>query len=211
MADSHIHQVLPGRTLTAKERRQPIGELPSQVLARQVRALRKRLDWTQEDLAWRLQELGTSMDQSMVARIENGKRAVSLDEMFVLAGALDVSPAALVMPRESGQVRVAPVMVADSFAALEWLRGIDPSPPDWDDERYVPEFRSETEDRADSRFAGVTQIWQEAHRLLGLLGGPKLMKAQIARAREQVANLKDDIEFLETALLHMQRSGAEGS
>src|SRR6202035_6197156 len=108
MADSHIHQVLPGRTLTAKERRQPIGELPSQVLARQVRALRKRLDWTQEDLAWRLQELGTSMDQSMVARIENGKRAVSLDEMFVLAGALDVSPAALVMPRESGQVRVAP-------------------------------------------------------------------------------------------------------
>ena len=98
----------------------------AEIFATEVRATRERKGWTQERLAERLVELGSTIDRSTVAKIEAGKRGVSLDECLIFAVALGVSPSTLVFPRSSKvRLKLAELSVSQ-WGALVWWRGVSP-------------------------------------------------------------------------------------
>ncbi len=73
---------------------------PSGVISTQLKILRTRKQWTQQQLAERLEQLGFAMDRSVIAKVELFKREVSANELIAFATALGVSPLSLVVPRE---------------------------------------------------------------------------------------------------------------
>lgn len=98
----------------------------SQVFGAQVRAVRKRLDLTQADLAERLAEIGLPIDRATVAKIEGGgrKSGVSVDVVLAFAAALNVSPLHLFVPRdEDDQLRITSEIVVGALEARTWVRG----------------------------------------------------------------------------------------
>ena len=100
---------------------------PQVIVARRVREERQRLGWSQKDLAGRLHELGwydKGDQQPTIARIESGKRAVPIDELFALAAALETSPVYLLTPLDDDElVAVTPSKTIPANAARAWLRG----------------------------------------------------------------------------------------
>lgn len=55
-------------------------------VGRNIRALRMKNGWKQEQLAAKLQVLGCDMTRSALAKIEVGQRHVYADEIFLLRG-----------------------------------------------------------------------------------------------------------------------------
>jgi transcriptional regulator with XRE-family HTH domain len=98
---------------------------PSEVFARRVREVRERQRWSQDDLARRLGELGLPMDRAQVARIERMDRKVSINEVFIIALALNVAPVHLLVPVTSfePEVLLAPKLAVTPRLARQWLRG----------------------------------------------------------------------------------------
>lgn len=79
----------------------------------------------QQDLADRVAELGGKMSRVTVAKIEKGRRGVSVDEVFLLAMALNSSPAYLVIPLDDDEpFEVTPDYVTSAKQARGWLRGL---------------------------------------------------------------------------------------
>ncbi len=123
------------------------AQTPSEIFAGEVRATRERKGWTQQQLASRLSALDCPIDRSTIAKIESGKRRVSLDEAFAFAAALGVSPAALALPRGSDtDVRVAPKLTVRGFEAHRWIQGRAPLLDD--DERFYNDARPDFEANA---------------------------------------------------------------
>ncbi|WP_040195951.1 helix-turn-helix domain-containing protein [Candidatus Soleaferrea massiliensis] len=58
---------------------------------KRIRLARKRLNWSQELLAARIQLNGLNIDQNAVSRAENGKRCIPDFELPFYADALGVS------------------------------------------------------------------------------------------------------------------------
>lgn len=56
------------------------------IAGRQCRALRMKRGWSQTDLARRMSARGFEMSQTTVAKLENGKRPLRVDELVELAG-----------------------------------------------------------------------------------------------------------------------------
>lgn len=103
---------------------------PSDVVAAQLRAHRAAEGISAQGLAERCAVLGMpSLNRSVLANIENGRRegAVSVDELFVLAVALNMPPLALLLPLGGdAKVEVAPKLEAHARAVLEWATGQEP-------------------------------------------------------------------------------------
>lgn len=115
----------------ARAKKNDAAPPPSSVFGQQVRAVRTHKGWTsQQHLAERLSELsGHDIDRSAIARLETGKRGVSLDEAFAISAALEVSPLSLMLPRDPSQpVAVAPHVTVTGKEAREWARGDEPLP-----------------------------------------------------------------------------------
>lgn len=71
------------------------------VLARNLRAARSRLDISQQSLAARMRALGyEAWLHQTVGNVEKGKRRVTAEEILGLSYALETSVAALMMPTE---------------------------------------------------------------------------------------------------------------
>jgi transcriptional regulator with XRE-family HTH domain len=86
--------------------------------------LRKRHGWTQQDLADRLNSLGAHTDRAGVAKVETGKRGLSLNEFFQYAQALDVAPVHLVAPPNSDEsISLGPNMECSPAELRAWIRG----------------------------------------------------------------------------------------
>jgi transcriptional regulator with XRE-family HTH domain len=116
---------------------------PSEVLRSRLREVRRRREWSQEDLAERLKELGVPMDRAVLARIEGGTRGVSLDEGFILAAALGVDPSTLFFPVARNEwVELAPRVLRTAEQARMWIRGMGPV-LDGDDRFYLSEAADE--------------------------------------------------------------------
>jgi len=100
---------------------------PGQVLAHRVREARKRRDWTQQQLADRLRELGFPTHRLTIAKIEKGgTRAENapLREVLALAAALDVAPVHLLVPLEDeAMVAVTPELFSQARHVRAWIRG----------------------------------------------------------------------------------------
>ena len=96
-----------------------------QTAARRVHYLRKRQGWSQQDLADRLRNLGAPIDRASIARLEAGKRGISLDEAMRLAYALNVAPVHLMIDTEDDAEPIQPITGAEISPdeARMWVRG----------------------------------------------------------------------------------------
>lgn len=99
-----------------------------QVTARRVRYLRERLGWSQQDLADKLANFGMPIDRAQLARLEGGKRGISLDETMRLAFVLDVAPVHLITDPEEGAepMQTTPGAEVEPWEARAWVRGQKP-------------------------------------------------------------------------------------
>jgi transcriptional regulator with XRE-family HTH domain len=98
-----------------------------QTTAEQIRTFRTRRGMSQQGLADRLNQLGARVDRSVVAKVESGKRAVSLEDAFRFALALDVAPVHLLVPIDSDEpIHLAPNMEAPPHEVRAWIRGFMP-------------------------------------------------------------------------------------
>lgn len=116
-------------------------QTPSQVVARQVKRLRGERGLSAQRLAERCADLGMpELNRSVLANLENGRRPfVTLDELYVLALALNAPPVALLFHFPTAEVQVAPgtrpeleQLVRDWFDGRDGLqfsgnRGDDPA------------------------------------------------------------------------------------
>jgi transcriptional regulator with XRE-family HTH domain len=73
---------------------------PSKAFGRRLKQVRERNQVSTASLMRRLHDLGFKMRRAAIYEIEQGKRAVSLDEALALAAALDVAPLFLIVPFE---------------------------------------------------------------------------------------------------------------
>lgn len=103
------------------------AKTPSTVVGEQVRALRKRRNWNQTQLAERLEQLGcVGWRQSKIARVERGKQQrLPLEDVLELAAALDCPPVQLIAPpivmNDKGDK---PLRVAISTRIARWPREV---------------------------------------------------------------------------------------
>jgi transcriptional regulator with XRE-family HTH domain len=104
---------------------------PTHVLVEQVKRLRRRRSLTSAALAARCAQLGApEVTDHVVRNIEIGRRTVSVDQLAVLALALDVSPVHLLTPQESDGretlVQVTTTLQASQGEWAGWVRGAEP-------------------------------------------------------------------------------------
>jgi transcriptional regulator with XRE-family HTH domain len=89
-----------------------------------IREIRLARGMTQQQLAERLSVLGSPTHQTSVARVESGKRELTLYEAFQYAYALDVAPVHLFVPTDSDElISIGPNMEAPPDHVREWIRG----------------------------------------------------------------------------------------
>jgi transcriptional regulator with XRE-family HTH domain len=67
-----------------------VSAIPLNVIGSQVRKLRERKGWNQNQLTVKLQLAGWDTSQGSLSRLENGERRVPDLELFVLADVLNV-------------------------------------------------------------------------------------------------------------------------
>lgn len=70
----------------------------AEVFATNITRFRGLRGMTLADLSERMAEIGRSMTGNTISTIENKQRRADVDDVMALAAALDVSPAALLMP-----------------------------------------------------------------------------------------------------------------
>jgi transcriptional regulator with XRE-family HTH domain len=104
---------------------------PDQTTRERIRQLRKRHDWTQQDLADALNRIGAQTDRAAVAKVELGKRGLSLDEMLRYALVLDVAPVHLIVPLDDDERLMLGTNFVDCTPAelRAWIRGERPLHP----------------------------------------------------------------------------------
>jgi transcriptional regulator with XRE-family HTH domain len=165
---------------------------PSEAAAEELKRVRTRKGWNQQQLADRMDEIGAGIDRATISKIEKGYRRITLDEVFWFAYALGVSPAALMFPRPGRSIlAVTPKTSVRTAQALHWLRGTHPV---------------DDPDDAGWRFFEEETIDQEA---LTYRRRPTLMliRAMVARAvavggdkdttflRELLTGIREDVEY----------------
>jgi transcriptional regulator with XRE-family HTH domain len=109
----------------------PHALFPSQILARNLGAVRRLRGWRQELVAQRMNFLGHPWTRQTVGEIEQGRRNVTVDELFSLALAfqitidrlLDARPGRLLVPdlKEQGRkvALVRPTSAAVNYAETQ--------------------------------------------------------------------------------------------
>ena len=97
--------------------------MPSEVFRRRVREVRQAKGWTQPQLA---EALGAELTPFAIARLESGKRGVSLDEAVALAAVLGPSLLHMLVPLENTRVHLAPQLAERAVDARAWIRGQRP-------------------------------------------------------------------------------------
>jgi len=103
---------------------------PTQLTVRVVDALRryrKERGLSAQDVADACAALGHEIPRSLIANLENGRRAsIDLAEFLVLARVLDVPPVALLFPPDSAAaVEVLPGQTVSMWDAIAWVTGED--------------------------------------------------------------------------------------
>jgi transcriptional regulator with XRE-family HTH domain len=104
-------------------------------VAERVRQIRQRRGFTAEGLAARCAEIGApEITRSVIANIETGRkgpdgrrrRDVTVDELFILAFALEVPPALLAIPLDGADtLQVTDDVLMDPLQAANWMAGDD--------------------------------------------------------------------------------------
>jgi transcriptional regulator with XRE-family HTH domain len=111
-----------------------VNDMASDMVAARVRKVRKRRGWQPADLAARCAELGAGhLTENAIENIESGRRAggrrrrtVTVDELLILALALNVAPVHLLVPPDDGSdpYPVTATMAEPSYRVRGWIRGL---------------------------------------------------------------------------------------
>src|SRR3990170_7421235 len=103
----------------------PVG--PVATIAQRVKELRGRRGWTAAHLGAVLGKHGVAWDRFTVANLESGKRKnVTVQELFALALALDVSPTNLLVPLDDRPYQLTPTRTENADLVRAWVRGEEP-------------------------------------------------------------------------------------
>lgn len=94
-------------------------------LGENLRRLRERKKLTYVALSELLDEVGRPIPVLGLRRIERGERRVDADDLVALAVALNVSPAALLLPPANGQspVKLTSALEVTAETAWKWVEG----------------------------------------------------------------------------------------
>jgi hypothetical protein len=118
--------ILGGMGSDAKRGGNPLGPVGGNVMDN-VRLIREGRGLSYARLSGRLSELGRSIAVLGLARIERGERRVDADDLVALALALDVNPAALLLPRMTpagdDPVALTPAVTWPAEKAWGWVAG----------------------------------------------------------------------------------------
>ena len=167
----------------------------------QLRRLRRRRDLTAAGLAARCADLGSpELSEHVIRNIEVGRRTISVEQLAVLALALDVSPSHLLCParpREGqagpGPIRLTPSVIAEADEYTHWIRGDAPLPAG--DEQAFYAYALENTPSAKERQAMVAyarhRVRDRSARLVQELQADA--DARIADARKETRKLIDDL------------------
>jgi transcriptional regulator with XRE-family HTH domain len=124
------------------------GLSPVSVVVANVRRIRRKRGSTAQQLADRLAEVGWEIGRIGVAKLEGGHRkTVTIDNLYALAVALNVSPLSLLTPVDDTEVvAVTPTQSASGEQVSFWVAGESPlrrlGLPDWLDwVRELPPFK----------------------------------------------------------------------
>lgn len=106
------------------------GPTPTEVFIQRVKEVRERRRWTQRDMCARLAAVGKTTDPATLARVEVGKRGVSLDDAIAYSAVLGPGLVNMVVPLDDmATVALAPDVVVSAPDARWWLRGVSPVRP----------------------------------------------------------------------------------
>lgn len=106
-----------------------------------VERIRHIRNMTGKDLSGKLADLGVSMSVATVSEIERSKRKVSVNELLVLAVALNTSIIDLLMPPDGDTLSVAVGNELGVDDLYWWLRGDQPWPSDASMDEFVKAAR----------------------------------------------------------------------
>lgn len=131
-----------------------------------VRAVRKRHDWTQEDLAGRCAALGAPhLTTAVIYDIESGRRdadgrrrrQVSADDWIALALVLDVAPVHLAVPLDDDEPCQVTEVVSESAGMVrQWVKGLHPLKGT--DRRFFYSYVPERELARAEQLAGLIDV-----------------------------------------------------
>jgi transcriptional regulator with XRE-family HTH domain len=96
---------------------------PAVVFGTRLHELRSERKLSQTALARRLNDLGTGLDRSAIARIESATRRVTITEAVALAAALDVPLHTLLITAVDEEVALTPALTMRMPFAAAWLIG----------------------------------------------------------------------------------------
>jgi transcriptional regulator with XRE-family HTH domain len=89
-------------------------------------------------LSARCDDLGLPLDRNVIAKLENGHRnSVTVDEVYVLAAALEIPPLLLFGVGTEESAEILPEHHAPAFRAAQWFTGEGPLPEPGDDPGMV--------------------------------------------------------------------------
>ncbi|MFD5724691.1 helix-turn-helix domain-containing protein [Streptomyces sp. NPDC058368] len=97
----------------------------TQTVAAELRRHRERRGMSAQELADECARLGSPIQRSVIANLENGRRAsVGVAEVLIFAAALRVPPGLLISPvGQVPAVEYLPGQEGDPFAVLQWVAG----------------------------------------------------------------------------------------
>ena len=100
------------------------GRKVSEVFADNLRKVRERRRWTQQDLADRLESLGAPTDRATIARTENSSRGLSLDDALLYSLAVGAGPAnVMTIIEDDALISLAPKLSVSPMEARYWIKG----------------------------------------------------------------------------------------
>lgn len=124
------------------------------IIGQAIRARRKELGWSAQNLSDRCGELDCSIPRNTIANLENGrKESIPVHEIAVLARALFVPPIELLFPADvSDTVTTTPAHPEQTMIdAMHWFDGVStyrPGPSEW----WTEDRRRELTKRPDRLF-----------------------------------------------------------
>ncbi|HET6918356.1 MAG TPA: helix-turn-helix transcriptional regulator [Jiangellaceae bacterium] len=163
-------------------------------VAANVRQLRDERRLSLDGLAARLRELGRPILPSGLSKLELGERRIDVDDLVALALALDVAPAALLLPTEhwpgmNEEVALTPARSASWGGAWRWANGEQPLT----DEPFDPETADVQRFRRDSRPYEMGPMTEVARFLRMRVRGPFVAEVRYDGERAGVSLRTDEV------------------
>lgn len=103
--------------------------MPSEIIGRRIKELRTARGWSGRQLAEECRKIGGEISDNVIENIEGKRRRrdVTVEELFVLAVALDAPPLRLLIPDSDTEMAVTPDLSVDPMRLVMWMNGAEPA------------------------------------------------------------------------------------